>query len=235
MNMKLKGLIATAVAAAAVAAFGVTVPAAAGPDSGGSGAGVTSPALLALITNDDLFSTTNLTALLDPAGTNRTQHYGPYTSVSPDSGTCGNEWAEDTFDRDFTVRPNGDGTYTVVEQFKNGSFVTNGGPSPGACETYTNHGHLIAAGKTGSMHGYFIVSNVDAQTSTDAACVAGDPSAACTTAGFINSHFTPCYPVTCTVTTFFDHYAAGDQSLLYHEWKNASADRGGDNGDIASG
>jgi hypothetical protein len=55
----------------------------------------------------------------------------------------------------------------------------------------------------------------------------------CTTETFINSHFAPCYPAICTVTTFFDHHAAGDQSLLYHEWKNASADRGGDNGDIA--
>jgi len=60
-------------------------------------------------------------------------------------------------------------------------------------------------------------------------------NAGCTTERFINTHFTSCYPVTCTVTTFFDHYAAGDQSLLYHEWKNASADRGGNGGDIASG
>ena len=44
-----------------------------------------------------------------------------------------------------------------------------------------------------------------------------------------------CAPLTCTVTTFFDHYAAGDQNLLYHEWKNASEDRGGNGGDIASG
>ena len=51
---------------------------------------------------------------------------------------------------------------------------------------------------------------------------------------FVNTHFAPCYPVTCTVSTFFFHYAAGDQSLLYHEWKNASLDRGGNGGDVAS-
>ena len=34
-------------------------------------------------------------------------------------------------------------------------------------------------------------------------------------------------------TTFFDHYSAGDQGLVYHEWKNASCDRGGNHGDIA--
>src|SRR5438874_544408 len=66
-----------------------------------------------------------------------TQQFGPYPSTSPDSGTCGNDWATDTFDRQFKVstRPNADGTYTVNEEFKNGSFVTMAGPSPGACQT----------------------------------------------------------------------------------------------------
>jgi hypothetical protein len=36
------------------------------------------------------------------------------------------------------------------------------------------------------------------------------------------------------VTTFFFHYTAGDQGLVEGEWKNASADRGGNNGDIRS-
>jgi hypothetical protein len=35
------------------------------------------------------------------------------------------------------------------------------------------------------------------------------------------------------VTTFFDHYSAGDQNLAVHEWKNATCDRGGNHGDIA--
>jgi hypothetical protein len=192
---------------------------------------------LALVGNDDLFSTLNLSTVLDPAGATRTQHYGAYPSGSPDSGTCGNDWAQDTFDRDFTVRSNSDGTYTVVEQFKNGSFITTGGASPAACDlTYSDHGMTILTGKTGSMHGYFIVSNVGAPTSTSPYCNAlGATNANCTTATFINTHFAACYPVTCTVTTFFDHYAAGDQSLTSHEWKNASADRGGNHGDIASG
>jgi hypothetical protein len=73
------------------------------------------------------------------------------------------------------------------------------------------------------------------QTSTDSACVAGSPSAECTTEGFINSHFMPaCYPATCPVTTFFFHYSAGDQGLIQHEWKNASSDRGGNSGDVRS-
>src|SRR2546422_4180044 len=86
---------------------------------------VTDPIIVALITrtSDDVFATTDLTSLLDPTG-NGTQHYGAYPSTSPDSGTCGPDWANDTFDRHFTVRRNPDGTFLVVEQFKDGSFVT---------------------------------------------------------------------------------------------------------------
>lgn len=221
---------------AALAALVLSASASAGPDGTRSSTGVTSPALLALIPNDDLFSTMNLSTVLNPTGSTPTQHYGPYASGSTDSGTCGNDWANDTFNRDFTVRSNGDGTYTVVEQFKNGSFVTNVGPSPAACDpTYTNHGTTIRGGVTGSMHGYFIVTNVMTQTSNSSFCDASAmTNADCDTATFIDTHFAPCYPTICTVTTFFDHYSAGDQSLLYHEWKNASADRGGDSGDIAS-
>jgi hypothetical protein len=208
--------------------------ASAGPDGNTSAAGVTDPVLSALIGNDDVFSTLDLSSVLNPAGATPTQHYGAYPSSSPDSGTCGNNWAEDAFDRHFTVRSNGDGTFTVVEQFKNGSFVTSMGPSPGGCDT--NPGGTIAAGKTGSMHGYFIISNVGPQTSTSPYCDATAMSnASCDTATFIDTHFTPCYLAgACFVNTFFFHYAAGDQSLLFHEWKNASADRGGDSGDIAS-
>jgi hypothetical protein len=96
-------------------------------------------------------------------------------------------------------------------------------------------GGTITAGKTGSMHGYFIISNVGTQTSNSPFCNATAMSNAnCDTATFIDTHFTPCYGVTCTVGTFFFHYAAGDQGLLFHEWKNASPDRGGNNGDIAN-
>src|SRR6267378_56716 len=119
----------------------------AGPDRSIWGLG------LALSPADDLFSAADLSTLLDPNGT---QHYGPYSSSSPDSGTCGPDWATDTFDRHFTVMLN-QGTYTVVEQFKNGSFVTISGPSPGTCDnTDGSPAGTVDGGKTGSMQGYFI-------------------------------------------------------------------------------
>jgi hypothetical protein len=74
------------------------------------------------------------------------------------------------------------------------------------------------------------------QTSTSPFCDAvGMTDANCTTTTFMNTHFTPaCYPAVCSVTTFFFHYSASDQGLIQHEWKNASADRGGNSGDIRS-
>ena len=233
--MKKRLLVALLGAVAATVAFGGG-QAVANPDAISSPAGETSPLILALIGNDDLFATVNLAPVLNPTGMNRTQHYGPYASGSPDSGTCGNDWAEDTFDRHFTVRSNHDGTYTVVQQFKNGSFVTNAGFSPGSCDiTDGSPPGTVNGGITGSMHGYFIISNVMTQTSDSPYCDAvnemNDP---CNTTIFINTHFAPCYPATCTVTTFFNHYSAGDQGLVEHEWKNASDDRGGNHGDIRS-
>src|SRR6187551_296009 len=223
--MKSRLLVIAALAGALILTLGTT-QAAADPDSNHGASGVTSPLMLSLIGSDDLFATTNLVALLDPTGVNHTQHYGPYTSGSPDSGTCGNDWATDTFDRVFTVRSNLDGTYTVVQQFKNGSFVTNVGLSPGSCDiTAGSPPGTVNGGITGSMHGYFIISTGPfGQSSTDPSCVAGSPSTPCTTAGFINTHFAGCaYPSPpCSVTTYFDHYAAGDRGLVEHEWTNAS-------------
>ena len=203
----------------------------AAPDPGGTaGGGVINPLVLTVLNTlgDDTFAQANLTTAM--GGANATQHYGPYNSTSPDSSTCGNDWAQDTFDRHFTVRYNGGSTYTVVEQFKDGNFTTTAGPSPGACDTTdgTPPG-TITAGKTGAMHGYEIITVTGSQSSPDASCIAGMPSAPCTTAGFIASHFAGAS----TVGTFFFHYSAGDQGLIYHEWKNASEDRGGNHGDIS--
>src|SRR5438874_9566702 len=127
----MRGVIVTA--AAVATGLLLCSAAAAGPDHS-SVSGLTSVSILSMIgsTGDDAFSTMSLSPV-DPSGT-PTQHYGPYSSGSPDSGTCGNDWAEDTFDRHFIVRTALDGTIMVVEQFKNGSFMTYAGASPGACD-----------------------------------------------------------------------------------------------------
>src|SRR2546423_7679961 len=93
-------------------------------------------------------------ATVPAAAGSRDQHFGPFASTSPDGGSCGAPWATDSFDRFFNVHNNGDGTFSVDEQFKNGSFVTLGGASPGACETGSNHGSTVDAGVTGTFVGY---------------------------------------------------------------------------------
>lgn len=230
-------LILTAASSARIAA--------AEPDSSPLGNAALTPLLSSITGNvntvgDDQFSTMNL-ATLDPPPT---QHYGPFASGSPDSGTCGNNWAEDTYNRDFSVFFDTSGSIVVVEQFKDGSFVTGAAPgfsgtqpSPGACQTSATPAGMVLSGITGGMHGYFIIplSPGTVQTSTSPYCDAvGITNTGCTTAIFIDTHFSCTYGMTCTVTTYFFHYTAGDQGLIIHEWKNASPDRGGNNGDIRS-
>ncbi len=79
------------------------------------------------------------------------------------------------------------------------------------------------------MHGYLVITVTGLQTSQSPNCVT--LVGPCTTAGFVESHFTG---ASFTIGTFFFHYSAGDQSLFHGEWKNASCDRGGNQGDVAS-
>src|SRR5437588_12455863 len=69
-----------------------------------SGSSTLDPIILTALNTvgDDTFAVVDLTTVLpDPSST---QHYGPYPSGSGDSGTCGPDWAQDTFDRHFTDR-----------------------------------------------------------------------------------------------------------------------------------
>ena len=160
-----------------------------------------------------------------------TQHFGPFASTGPDGGTCGT-WATDTMNREFTVQSNKDGTFTVQEDFKDGTFVTNAGRSPGGCETDNHHGTTVVAGITGTWHGNE-EGVVTGGTYNPNGCTA-TPAACTTTAGFITATFgTGVF----SVATYEFHYAAGGQGLIVHEWKE-SFKKGDtteqDTGDIAS-
>src|SRR6266851_2253971 len=144
--------------------------------------GVSPLGIVSLVTavGDDAFATTDLsslTAALDPA--TPTQHYGPYASGSTDSGTCGNDWANDLFNRHFTVFFNPDGSVkSIVEQFKDGSFVTPASDSPpvnfspGACQNSATPAGVVNNGITGDLHGYFIITvpPLTFETSSDSHC-----------------------------------------------------------------
>jgi hypothetical protein len=150
-----------------------------------------------------------------------TQHFGPYASNSPDSGTCGNNWAEDTMNRDYTVDTiqNSDGTWNVVEAFKDGSFVTNAGPSPEGCGN--DPGGTLGAGITGKFQGSFDIVVFGGTYNPNATC-----PGYCYTAQFVDAFFPGNSDY--NVTSYDLHYNAGPNG----DWKNASSDRGGDEGDI---
>jgi hypothetical protein len=78
---------------------------------------------------------------------------GPIAVIAQDDiGTCNNVWAQDSFNKFYTLTANLDGTYNLQVNYKDGTFVTNEGISPGACESGSNNGNMVAAGVTGRTH-----------------------------------------------------------------------------------
>jgi hypothetical protein len=174
----------------------------------------------------------------DSNGNGRETHFGPYNSTSTDYGSCSQPWAQDTFERSFKVKDNGDGTFLVRVEYKKGTFVTLEAPSPGACETDSRHGSIVHAGHTGHMHGY-LQGTVTSTTFNPNGCSAA--GADCTTnAGFIAAVFGPGATFTCfqgyAGCDFKFEYSAGDQGLLFHHWEDRSTNPPGGEifrGDIA--
>jgi hypothetical protein len=164
------------------------------------------------------------------------QNFGPFPGASPDSGTCGNDWAADTFTRNFTVSQNADGTFRLVEVFGRGKFVTIAGASPGACQGGSNHGLVVTAGIQGRFGGFLNGTVTGATTYNQHGC--DTPGACNTTAGFLLVVFGPGAKYSCSTgpgsCSFFFGYYAADQGLKYHVWINASPDLGGNRGDIAT-
>lgn len=171
-----------------------------------------------------------IAALLASGGTTAasgTREFGPYLIVSPDSGTCGNDWATDTFTRRFIVQPNDDGTYTLRIINTNGSFITMDGASPGACEPGTRHGQTIAGGVTGTMHGE-LVGTVHGGT-FDATASCSDP---CYMGTFTHAFFGPTATFTCIdgggTCDFAYEYSSGANGLGHRQWTNSSRANRGD-------
>lgn len=166
---------------------------------------------------------------------------GPYASTTPDSGTCGNNWAIDLFTRQFVIFPeNLDGSWTVVEKFNNGRFITLGdggtssGPSPVACPTgpNSNNGHLLKEGISGTFSGSFTIS-IPAGFSYTSNQGCGSPETTsgqsiddgCTTKGWVDRAFVG---ATYSIPVFSFTYKALGSGLIGTTWTNASAGNSGD-------
>jgi len=144
--------------------------------------------------------------------------FGPYDVVTDDHGSCSNAWAVDTEKRTFKVRRNNDGSYTLT-RYDRGTFLTNAGQSPGACETKGRHGSTVLAGVQGKFHGY-LVGKVTGGTF--------DPNATCTTdCGFTDVWIATFFGPSATFSCFtdskacrfdFEYTAAKHQALKYRHW-----------------
>ena len=174
-----------------------------------------------------------IVALLAGGGTSAAdgaREFGPYAITSPDSGTCGNDWANDSFTRRFIVQPNDDGTYTLRIVNTDGSFVTIDGRSPGACEAGDRHGQLISGDVTGTMHGELVGTVQGGTLNLNATC--GDP---CYMSTFTHVFFGAAATFTCVdgggTCDYAYEYASGAPGLGYRQWTNASR---GNSGDISS-
>ncbi len=144
--------------------------------------------------------------------------FGPYAVTTDDHGSCSNAWAADTEKRTFRVHKNRDGSYTLLRMDR-GTFVTNAGQSPGACETTKHHGATVLAGVKGKFHGY-LVGKVTGGTF--------DPNATCTTdCGFTDVWISTFFGAGASFSCFtdskacrfdFEYTAAKHQALKYRHW-----------------
>jgi hypothetical protein len=162
------------------------------------------------------------------------QQFGPFVLNTTDGGSCGNSWANDTFERRYTVISNGGGNFTVREQ-DHGTFVTIAGSSPGACETKNpHHGATVSAGIAGDIQGSAVFT-VNSATYNPNGCDA-NPSGCSTRSGFVSAVFGPGAVATITFTAFNFEYSSSDRSLAYHHWQDKSDQALNDQfeGDIAN-
>src|SRR3954466_805179 len=162
------------------------------------------------------------TGLADPGhgkskGHGKHSKAGPYNVVTDDNGSCGNPWAVDTEKRTFTVHKNHDGSYTLLRRDR-GTFTTNAGQSPGACETTKHHGHTVLAGKKGRFHGYLQGRVTGGTFNPNATC----PADCGFTDVWIATFFGPSATFSCNGNSadckFNYQYHARHQGLKFHHW-----------------
>jgi hypothetical protein len=145
--------------------------------------------------------------------------FGPYTVVTDDHGSCGqaHAWAIDTELRTYKIKRNLDGTFRLIRR-DHGTFLTNAGESPGACETHGRHGSTVPVGKTGHFRGYLIGTVSGGTFNPNATCPAncGDIDVWIATFFGPNATFS-CFKNSANCKFNFQYYAPR-QHLKYHHW-----------------
>jgi hypothetical protein len=146
-----------------------------------------------------------------------------------DIGTCNNEWAVDSFDKSFKLTPNVDDTYNLQANYKNGTFVTLAGKSPGACKSGSDDGNTVAAGITGRTHQEYDAT-VTATTAPNSSPACGVGNVDCTGSAFLNAVF-GVGNWTRTDFGWTGHYEAGSNGVWFDTDVNWPLN---DRGDITS-
>jgi len=149
-----------------------------------------------------------------------------FAMTTTDGGSCPSTmWANDTETRKYSVKDNGDGTFTLRRTEK-GTFVTLAGQSPGACDTTGKHGAMVLAGIQGKFQGYLVGTVTAASFNPNAVCA---PGADCSSrTGFITTYFAPGATYSCDQGAdckFNYNYTAsakqaGQKKLLFRHWQD---------------
>ena len=156
-------------------------------------------------------------------------HHAKFTfsMTTTDGGSCGNLWANDVETRTYSVKDNGNGTFTLLRKDR-GHFTTLAGQSPGACDTTGKHGKTVVAGVVGRFRGYLVGTVKASSFNPKATCA---PGADCSSrSGFIKTFFSADATYSCdqnsTDCKFNYNYtaparqAAGTPKLKYRHWQD---------------
>ena len=145
-----------------------------------------------------------------------------FTLTTEDNGSCGTPWANDVIRRTYSVKDNGNGTFTL-RRTDRGTFTTIGPKSPGACDTTGKHGSAVRAGIKGKFGGYLVGTVKATSFNKNATCVA-----ACFTDTFLATFFTgaqfSCFTDSADCKFNFNYTAKAKQQntpkLKYRHWQN---------------
>lgn len=165
-------------------------------------------------------------------------HSWQFNGASQDSGTCGADWALDTYHRAFRVDDRHPAL--VLETFTKGAFTTMAGVSPGACNKPASvapgNGDVLKSGIKGLFAGYAYIAikggkfNPKARFSWSMCDLAIQSGQGCVTAFIL-----AVYGAGATVDTSGKSTYAFDYFTMHNgSWHNASKDAGGNQGDITA-
>ena len=155
------------------------------------------------------------------------KHFGPFKSSSTDSGTCGNDWANDTFKREFFVHQTALGTWRVTEAYIDGHYETSGS-EPRCVTALSLNGD--SRGWQKEVGGFLFGTVTGGRRSAQG--LQGRDGGLQHDRRFHRGRVRDCRGI--NVTSFFFSYKAHDTGLINRLWVNASDDQGGNRGDIAT-